>query len=214
MIIGMKWIKQLGVFFALLGLLNIGEVCGAPRTNQIITSGGTKEKQLTLLDLEALLSTRPNYQANFQETHFSTLLTEPLITSGTLTFSPPSKIEKHVMAPFEEIYVVEGNRVYFDNPIKEISKTFSLDEYPSLQGFLIGLQAPLTGDFETLQRFFNLSLEGTKSQWTLKLEPLDNSFTEFLNSLSFTGRHNHITSIEIRESDGDYSLMTIDEATN
>jgi outer membrane lipoprotein-sorting protein len=210
----MKLIKQLGVFFAFLGLLNIGEAWSANRTNQIINSEGTKEKPLTLLDLKVLLSTRPHYKANFQETHFSTILTEPLITSGTLTFSPPSKIEKHIMAPFEETYVVEGNRVYFENPVKGISKNFTLDEYPSLQGLLVGMQGPLTGDFKTLQQFFNLTLEGTKSQWTLKLEPLDNSFAEFLNSLSFTGRHNLITTIEIRESAGDYSLITIEEATH
>jgi len=208
----MKWVKPLQVFLAvLLAWVTFAEGFSGPRTEDRFVSDGVKDNQLSIVDLQTLLATRPNYKANFQETHYSSLLTEPLITTGILTFHSPSRMEKHVLVPFEEIYVVDGQHVHFENPTKGISKTFSLAEYPSLQGFLVGIRSALTGDFKILKQFFDISLEGTKGQWTLRLDSSEASITDLLSSITITGQNSRLTTIEIRETHGDRSFMIIDE---
>jgi len=186
----------------------------APQSEQSTVPKEAHDSPLTLHDLQVALTTHPTYHATFQEKHFSTLLTKPLMTSGILTFTPPATMEKHILTPFEEIYVVEEEQVHFENPLKGISKTFFLDEHPLLQGISIGVRSALTGDFETLRHIFTLKVEGTKSQWALRLEPLDDSLAEVIDCISLTGHHHDITSINIHEPNGDYALMIIEKVAN
>ena len=210
----MKWAKQFGVSLAFLGWLSATEAGSAPKIEHAGHSEGTNENQLTLLDLEKLITPRRAYQVTFRETHFSSLLTEPIVTSGSLTFRPPSRIEKHVTDPFEESYWLDGEQLYFENQRKGISKTLSLHEYPALHGFVAAMRAALAGDYENLKHYFNLSLKGAESRWLLRLEPLDDSLAGILDFISFTGRYNRFQSIEIREPNGDHSLMILGEANN
>ena len=206
----MKWANHLAFFLAFfIGWCDITKTWGGAQSYSPATSIKTKE-HLSLHDLKTLLAIRSSYKANFQETHFSSLLTEPLATSGTLRFTPPSKLEKHITAPFEERYWIEGNEVHYES--SEISTSFSLSEYPGLQGFLLGLRSALTGDYQILQRFFSLTLDGTKDQWTLRLIPLDESTLEILSSLTIMGQNGLLTSMEMHEANGDHSILVLDES--
>ena len=207
----MKHAKHLIVLLALLiGWCDVPKTWATTEIHNRTTSTKT-EGHLTLNDLKTLLAIRTNFQARFQETHFSILLTKPLTTSGKLSFIPPSRLEKHVTAPFEEKYWIEGNQVHYESSSKGISTSFSLDENHALQGFLLGLRSALTGDYQTLQRFFSLTLAGTKDQWTLRLKPIDDSILEILTFIIIKGRNSFLTSMELREANGDHSLLVLDE---
>ena len=207
----MKSAKHLSIFLALfIGWCDITETWGTAESHSRVTSSKS-EGHLTLNDLKTLLAIRTNFQARFHETHFSNLLTEPLTTSGRLSFIPPSRLEKHVTAPFEEKYWIEGNEVHYESSLKGISTSFSLNEYPALQGFLLGLRSALTGDYQSLQRFFSLTLAGTMSQWTLRLKPIDDSILEILAFITIKGQNGFLTSMELREANGDHSLLVLDE---
>src|SRR3979409_2039578 len=85
-----------------------------------------REARLTGWNLEQLLvSLAKNGQAaaGFEETAFSDLLIQPVKTQGTLHFIPPAGLEKHITAPYDERYVVEGDRVFFENKTKGTKKT-------------------------------------------------------------------------------------------
>lgn len=215
MIIGTKWVKALQVVLALSFVwVAVAKGFNTPRTEGHSVPTEVKNNQLSMADLQILLKAQPHYQANFQETHYSNFLTEPVTTTGILTFHPPSRMEKHILVPFEEIYVVDDQYVHFENPTKGISKTFPLDEYPAFQGFLVGFRSALAGDFETLKQFFDIVVEGTKDQWTLRLLSAEDSLTDLLSSITITGRNSNLGTIDIHEPNGDRSFMILDEASH
>jgi hypothetical protein len=148
-------------------------------------------------------------EARFEETTFSSLLTEPLKTQGILRFTPPATLEKHVTAPQEERYLIEGDHILFENKAKSINRTLSLQDYPALQAFVEAFRSTLTNDVVTLRRFFNVTLQGESRRWVLILLPLDHAAQELVESIRFSGEEGHVSRIEILAPDGDRSVMVI-----
>jgi outer membrane lipoprotein carrier protein LolA len=146
---------------------------------------------------------------SFAEETFSSLLTKPLVSRGVLRFTPPSRLEKEVLEPSHERYVVEGDLVTFESERKRVSRTISLDDYPALRGFVEAFRASVTGDAALLKRLYETELGGQRRQWVLQLRPRDPAGKTMLDSLQFTGSEGRILSITIRLPDGDRSVITL-----
>jgi hypothetical protein len=160
---------------------------------------------------ELIGSLAKNRQAEvrFEETAFSNLLTQPVKTRGTLRFTPPAGLEKHVTAPHDERYLVEGDTVIFESKTKGVSRTFSLHDYPALRAFIEAFRSTLANDVLTLKRFYSVTLLGEPRQWVLMLRPLDKSVQELVTSIRFSGEREYLSIIEIQAPDGDRSVMVI-----
>jgi len=163
----------------------------------------------TIGRLATRLSQVSERRAGFVETHHSGLLTKPVETKGELIFTAPSKLEKIVSAPFEERYLVDGDTLTVERRAKGIKKTVPLDEYPSLRAFVEAFRAVLAGDLKTLQRFYDVRLDGVQSGWVLTLAPRDPAMRERITSITLSGSDAAITSFDIRQSNGDGSRMVI-----
>jgi len=156
-----------------------------------------------------LLSKHEQSYADFEEIHFSNILTEPVKLSGTLIYVAPSKIEKHVKAPYEERYRVDGDVVFYENRVKGISRTVSLEDYPLLRAFVDGLRATFAGDFKTLAKFYHLQLDGDRNRWRLTLVPIEECLRDVIESITIQGQEGRLKQLDLRETTGDYSLMRI-----
>ena len=159
-----------------------------------------------LTDLFSRVQTR---QAQFEETHYSPLLTEPLTTTGTLTFTAPSKLDKHVLQPFEERYEVDGDILVVQGRHAEKPRTLSLSEYPPLKVFVEGFRAVLRGDAKTIRQFYAPHVQGNRNRWILSLVPLDPAMRSRVESIEFQGREDTLVSIHVREGGGNYSELRI-----
>jgi len=148
-------------------------------------------------------------EARFEETAFSTLLTEPLKTRGILRFTPPSILEKHVTAPQDERYVVEGDTILFESKASGMNGTLSLQEYPVLRAFVEAFRSTLANDVVTLRRFFHMTLQGEPRRWVLILLPVDNAMQKMVKSIRFSGEEARVESIEVLAPDGDRTVMVI-----
>jgi hypothetical protein len=148
-------------------------------------------------------------KVRFEETTFSTLLTEPLKTQGILRFTPPAILEKHVTAPQDERYLVEGDKILFESKTNGINGTLSLQEYPVLRAFVEAFRSTLANDVVTLRRFFSMTLQGEPRRWILILRPLDKAVQELVESIRFSGEKEQVSRIEILAPDGDRSVMVI-----
>ena len=146
---------------------------------------------------------------SFEEETFSSLLTKPLVARGVLRFTPPSRLEKEVLEPSHERYVVEGDLVTFESERKRIKRTISLEDYPALRGFVEAFRAGVTGDAALLKRLYETELSGHRRQWVLQLRPRDPVGKTMLDSIQFIGSEGRILSITIRLPDGDRSVMTL-----
>jgi hypothetical protein len=145
----------------------------------------------------------------FEEETYSSLLTKPLVARGVLRFTPPSRLEKDVLEPAHERFVVEGDLVTFESERRRVARTISLDEYPALRGFVEAFRAGMTGDAALLKRMYETVLDGDRRQWVLQLRPRDPAAQTMLDSIQFTGSEGRILSITIRLPGGDRSVMTL-----
>ena len=145
----------------------------------------------------------------FEEATYSSLLTKPLVARGVLRFTPPSRLEKDVLEPAHERYVVEGDLVTFESERKRVTRTISLNDYPGLRGFVEAFRAGVTGDAVLLKQLYETALDGHRRQWVLQLRPRDPAGKTMLDSIQFTGSEGRILSITIRLPDGDRSVMTL-----
>ena len=73
------------------------------------------------------------------------MLTTPSHKQGTLVFHPPSRLEKHVQSPAKESFIAEGDTLHYENPSREISQTFALQDYPALAALIEGLRSLFNG---------------------------------------------------------------------
>jgi hypothetical protein len=79
--------------------------------------------------------------------------------------------------------------------------------------FVESIRSTLAGDLPTLERFYKVELKGDASKWRMKLQPLDQRTYQMVSEIVFVGRTNRVTSIEMREANGDHSIMTVTEET-
>ncbi len=195
------------VVLVLYGAILASDLAAADEMSRKGVEPGGNE--LTLDRLTALLAQVPERRSHFKETYYSSLFREPVTTKGTLTFTAPSRVEKHVLAPFEERYLADGDSLIVEQRTKGTLQKISLEEHPLLKAFVEGFRAVLAGDRETLRQFYDVRVEGEQSRWILTLRPLDQVMRGQVKSIRFTGKDDSITSIEIRESNGDRSEMVI-----
>ncbi len=126
-----------------------------------------------------------------------------------MRFTPPAGLEKHITAPHDERYIVEGDTVIFESKTKGTSRTLSLHDYPALRAFIEAFRSTLANDVVTLKRFYSVTLQGEPRRWVLMLRPLDKAVQELVESIRFSGEREHVGSIEILAPDGDRSVMVI-----
>lgn len=148
-------------------------------------------------------------RARFTEQKYIGILNEPITTSGVLEFRAPDRLEKRVIKPFEERYLVSNNTLIIEQPEHGTTRRFVLQQYPAIWAFVEGLRATLAGDVSALRRFYSLKLQGTQEKWRLNLEPLDKTMQKMIRFIRIQGVNGQITSIEIIENNGDRSVMSI-----
>lgn len=159
-----------------------------------------------LMELMAQVTSR---QDTFTETKTVSMLTQPLVLKGTLSYARPDRVEKHVLTPYEEHVVVQGDQLTLAN--REGTKRVGVKSHPLIWSFIEAIRASLAGDVATLRRFYHVKLEGTREQWILTLRPLDQQAAEYLTSIRLNGDGNRLTAVEIQETGGDHSVMKIHE---
>jgi len=156
-----------------------------------------------------LLKEQRENSVPFREATYSSFLTEPLIARGVLKFVPPDRLEKLITSPFHERYVVEGDRVTFESERKGVKRTISLEEYPALRGFVEAFRSSLNGDVVQLRQVYEVTLDGSREEWTLLLRPRELSGKSVVDYILLTGSDGRVATIAIRSPDGDRSVMTL-----
>lgn len=148
-------------------------------------------------------------EQSFHETYYSGMLITPSFKEGTLIFHPPDRLEKHVRIPTEESFIINGKDLLYENPSRDLSLTFPLQEYPALATLIEGLRALFNGDQETLRQFFEVSMAGSPEMWELELSPLIQDEEEGVDCIRLAGEQAHLHTISIQETNGDHSELQL-----
>jgi outer membrane lipoprotein-sorting protein len=160
-------------------------------------------------ELMRQLARHPGGRATFVEKKYLAVLDQPVESSGELFFTPPARMEKRTLKPKPELLVLDGDRLTVERGKQKY--TLSLAQYPEIAAFVDSIRGTLAGDLLALQSQYHVSLAGDPARWTLTLLPADPKMAAVVLRISVSGARDSVRSIEIRQADGDRSVMTIDE---
>jgi hypothetical protein len=148
------------------------------------------------------LAANPAAAVAFTETRHSTALKVPLVTTGELRFERPSRLERRVVSPVEERYVVDGDLVTIERRGTP-PRTLALASQPALAAFLESIRATLRGDLDALRRLYRVELAGEARDWSLVLLPADPELAALIVSIRIAGNGGKLAGMEVLEASGD-----------
>lgn len=163
-----------------------------------------------LSTLMSQLASRSSGRASFSETKYFAVLDSPIEQTGTLAFAP-GRLEKITRQPYQERLIVNGDALSIETGAGGGKRILSLQRYPPVWGFVEGIRATLTGDLDTLRRFYEIELHGTSDDWELVMIPLPPEMAAVLRMVSIRGSEGRIAIIEVVQKGGDRSVMRITE---
>jgi len=181
-----------------LGLLVLAWLCGA---------SGAATPSIDLDDVMHLLAQRQHGRVEFVEQQFLAVLKHPVESSGELRYDAPDRLEKRTLEPRAETLVLAGG--VLTEQRGEHRRVLDLHRYPQILPFVESIRATLAGDRGALERIFHVDFTGSVERWSLTLVPLDQQLTRIVKQVQIDGARDQLLRVEIRQADGDRSLMTL-----
>lgn len=154
------------------------------------------------------LAQRGAERALFVEKKFIAILDQPLESSGELRFVPPDRLEKRTFKPRPETMLLDGDKVSIERGSQK--QSLRLQDYPEIAAFVESIRGTLAGDRKALEKVYRLELHGNQERWTLVMFPSDAKLAAMVLRIDVTGARDRVRSIEIRQADGDRSIMMVE----
>jgi outer membrane lipoprotein-sorting protein len=161
--------------------------------------------------------------ATFVEKKSIAMLTAPIESSGELIYNAPDHLEKRTLKPKSELMILDKDSLLIEMgkqqnfPMKNDARyqryNLQLQDYPEIAVFIDSIRCTLAGDLNALKKSYQLSLIGDKQSWTLSLTPSDEKMLAIVQRIDIAGEKDLIRSIEISQTDGDSSMMLIEQQT-
>ena len=161
--------------------------------------------------LIARLARNPPASIAFTEVRFSSLLTEPLVVSGTLEHVADGALNRRIEAPYRESTSIQGDTVRVQRD-GETARTFALRRAPELRGFLTGMLGLLTGDGSLIEEHFNVVASGDDERWRLELVPIEDRVHARLRNIIVWGNASEPRCFVIVDTQGGTSVMLLGAA--
>src|SRR5450830_118405 len=156
--------------------------------------------------MQSLAATRSGH-ASFVEKKSIAILDKPIESSGELFYSAPDRLEKRTLKPKAESMLLDKDTLTVEQRGKK--HVLSLQCYPEVAAFIDSIRGTLAGDRKALERTYQLSMEGDEQKWNLALLPIADKMKKVVSKINIAGSGNILHSIEIKQADGDSSVMTI-----
>ncbi|MGB6309610.1 MAG: LolA-related protein [Steroidobacteraceae bacterium] len=154
-----------------------------------------------------LLALRRHGRVEFVEQQFLSVLAHPIESSGELRYDAPDRLEKRTLLPRPETLVLSGDELSSERGGRR--RVLDLHRYPQIRPFVESIRATLAGDRSALERNFHVDFAGSVERWGLTLVPLDRQLAQTVKQVQIDGSRDQLLRVEIRQADGDRSLMTL-----
>ena len=164
----------------------------------------------SMSDLDAvmgLLAMRQHGRVEFIDQQFLAILKHPVESSGELRYDAPDHLEKRTLLPRPENLVLDGGVLTVERGGRR--HVLDLRIPVQIQPFVESIRATLAGDRSALERVFRLEFAGSLQRWSLTLVPLDRQLAKIVTRVQIDGSRDQLLKVEIRQADGDRSLMTL-----
>lgn len=162
-------------------------------------------------DLQALtqqLAQVRSGQATFVEDRRVQQLDQTLRSSGRLSFVAPDTFVRETLRPSHEKLAVVGNQLTMSRGTR--SRVTALDSVPEAVVIVEAIRGTLTGNKDTLEKYFDASVQGSAEQWQLELVPREARLRGQVAHLRLSGRQGQVREVRMTLADGDTSVMRIE----
>ncbi len=147
--------------------------------------------------------------ARFTEERHLHYLNEPIRSSGRLVYEAPSYLERRVFQPEEETVTIDGDRLTIQSSGGGRSTSARVSDYPALGALTNAIITVMAGDLDTLQDGYAVRFSSNDAKWELALSPREQRIRDAVQELRVEGFGNRITLIEIKEMNGNRTIMLI-----
>lgn len=161
-------------------------------------------------DLDAvmnLLAMRRHGRVEFVEQQFLAIIDHPVESSGELRYDAPGRLEKRTLLPRVETLVLADGLMTVERGGHR--HVLDLHRYPQISPFIESIRATLAGDRSALEKIFRVEFTGSVRLWSLTLVPLDRKIERLVRQVRIDGSEDQLARVEIRQADGDRSLLTL-----
>lgn len=194
---------------ASLMLLGAGVLAApAPASSPDVPTAGGQPGDFD--ELLHLLAARGDGRVAYTEVHEMAMLERPLTSSGELVYRAPDHLEKRTLTPRPETLILDHGVLRAQRGQR--TRVAALRDFPQLVPFIESIRATLAGDRAALEHFFHVEFSGSLEHWTLHLVPADAGVAHTVTEIRIGGERDAIRSVEIRQADGDRSLLTVGPA--
>ncbi len=161
-------------------------------------------------DLDAvmsLLAMRRHGRVEFIEQHFLAMVGRPVESSGEMRYEAPDRLEKRTLEPRAETLLLAGGVLTIERHGQR--RELDMHRYPQVLPFVESIRATLAGDRNALERIFEVTFGGSTQRWRLILVPRDPQLARTVKQVEIDGARDQLQRVEIRQPDGDRSLLTL-----
>jgi hypothetical protein len=186
-----------------LGLMLLAALSAAAANINPAPRAGTSDLDTVM----SLLAQRQHGRVEFVEQKFLSILDHPIESSGELLYDAPDRLQKRTLLPRAETLLLDGSVLTMERGGHR--RVLDLHRYPEIQPFVESIRATLAGDRAALERVFHVEFTGGVPRWSLTLAPLDRQLQRTIKQVQIDGSQDQLRRVEIRQTDGDRSLMTL-----
>jgi Outer membrane lipoprotein carrier protein LolA-like len=161
----------------------------------------------TLDQVMALLAQRQQGEVRYVEEDEFKMLDAPVKSAGVLIYRAPDHLEKRTLEPKAQSLTLDGERL----TVQRGHRTYRVDlsAYPQMRPFIDSIRDTLAGNEAALERLFKVTFTGTLPSWRLELVPRAERVADKVSRVRIAGARDEIRSVEIEQTDGDRSVMTL-----
>jgi hypothetical protein len=158
-------------------------------------------------ELMHLMAARRHGEVDFVEQHFLAVLKRPVESSGIMIYDAPGRLEKRTKEPRPETLLLDGDVLTVQRAGQ--TRVLDLKAYPAILPLVESMRATLAGDADALERAFTVDYAGSLAHWMLTLSPRDPRVVQKISKVRIEGVRDNLVTVEILQTDGDRSLMTL-----
>lgn len=168
---------------------------------------------ITVDRLLSELSKMPGLEAKFVERKHLKLLVKPLVTKGTLYFTSPGYLARHVISPKPARMVITPKHLEIAQD--QGTQRIDLSARKDVKTFVESFARLLAGDKKALGAVYVLKFTASQAApdtWSLSLTPRSQTLRALIKRLVITGKGYAVRRIRVDERSGDWTETEITEA--
>ena len=161
---------------------------------------------VTLKGILALWAKREPSRVDFRKKRYTPALHEPILSAGTLEYTPPDRLLKRVNTPHPASFLIQNHQILILDEESHENVQIGLDDAPEVGQLALSLIALLSGRDSELEPLFDIETRGATSGWTLIMTAKE-AKAEGIKTMEVSGQGDQLSKMKIEQADGSIILL-------